>query len=56
VTYAREQLGLKGISDEVAAWIILGRRIEMNNREQKRYAALNRLGMSVMSYDRLLGI
>jgi hypothetical protein len=56
VAYAREQLGLKGISDSVAAWIVLGRRAEMNKREQKRYAALNRLGIAVMSYDRLLGI
>ena len=56
VAYAREQLELTGISTDVAAWIILGRRAEMNDRQQKRYAALNRLGITVLSYDRLFEI
>jgi hypothetical protein len=56
VAYAREQLKLKGISGEVSPWIILGRRTAMTDRQQKRYAALNRLGITVLSYDRLLDV
>lgn len=56
IAYARAELGLKGISGELAACIIIGRRAVMNNHQQKRYAALNRMGFTVLSYDRLLDI
>ncbi|HET8579443.1 MAG TPA: Shedu anti-phage system protein SduA domain-containing protein [Nitrospiraceae bacterium] len=54
VAYARATIGLKGISNEITAWIVIGRRRPMNNRQQRRYAALNRMGFTVLSYDRLL--
>lgn len=56
IAYARGELDLKGISGDLAACIIIGRRAAMNNHQQKRYAALNRMGFTVLSYDRLLDI
>jgi len=52
--YARGELGLAGISGALTAYVVIGRREAMNDRQRKRYAALDRMGFSVLSYDRLL--
>lgn len=54
LTYARGTLGLKGISNELNTWIVIGRRSTLNERQRRRYAALNRKGFTILSYDRLL--
>jgi hypothetical protein len=56
VAYARSELGLKGISGLLESWVIIGRRATMNDRQQKRYGALNLMGLTVLSYDRLLDV
>lgn len=54
IAYARTQLNLKRVSAEMDAWIVIGRRHSMNENQLKRYSALKRLGVQVMSFDRLI--
>jgi hypothetical protein len=48
IAYAQAELGLKEISNELEAWIIIGRRANMSEAQRKRYASLNRLGFTVL--------
>jgi len=56
VAYARQGLGLEGISSDISAWIVIGRRVAMSQLHRQRYASLDRLGIKVLSYDRLLDV
>jgi hypothetical protein len=54
VSYARTELGLKGISSDIRSGIVIGRRVTMNQKQLERYEMLKKIGIEVMSYDRLL--
>lgn len=53
VNYAREQLGLKDIDAECTAYLIIGRRANLNQKHAKLYRELSDNKTVVMSYDRL---
>lgn len=53
IAYARNELALKGISGDLEAWVVIGRRMDMNSRQRRRYAALKKAGYHVCSFDRL---
>lgn len=53
VAYARQERGLKDIDGNCAAVVVIGRRSSLDSRQIKKYRALSRDGITVMSYDRL---
>ena len=53
VGYARRERGLKDIEGGCEAVIVIGRRSSLDPKQIKRYRALSRDGITVMSYDRL---
>lgn len=54
VAYARGELGLKDIEAACPAYVIIGRRSNLDPKQIKTYRALSSDGNTVMSYDRLL--
>lgn len=53
VAYARDELGLKDIEAACPAYIVIGRRANLDPKQSKIYRALSADGVTVMSYDRL---
>jgi hypothetical protein len=55
ISYARDTLGFRGIHAEVPAYVLIGRRIHLDNKDLPRYRELSlSTGANIMSYDRLL--
>ena len=54
VAYARNEIGLKDITGNCPAFVIIGRRGSLDPKQIKIYRALSADGITVMSYDRLL--
>lgn len=54
VAYARGELGLKDIEATCSAYVVIGRRGNLDPKQVKTYRALSSEGTTVMSYDRLL--
>lgn len=54
ISYARTQLGFKGIEGECDALAVIGRRTQLDTNRVQRYRELSRDGIAVMSYDRIL--
>lgn len=53
INYAREQLGLKDIDAECTAYLIIGRRANLDQKQAKLYREMSDNKTVVMSYDRL---
>ena len=53
VAYARQERGLEDIDGNCAAIVVIGRRRSLDPQHVKKYRALSRDGIAVMSYDRL---
>jgi Domain of unknown function (DUF4263) len=54
IQYAQHQLGFRDLDDGFRAYIVIGRRKDMNERERLRYRELSRGGLEVLTYDRLV--
>ena len=53
IAYARQERGLTDIDGNCDAVVVIGRRSSLDPRQIKKYRALSRDGIIVMSYDRL---
>ena len=53
IAYARQERGLKDIDGNCDAVVVIGRRSSLVPRQVRKYRALSRDGITVMSYDRL---
>jgi len=53
VAYARDERGLEDIDGRCEAFVIIGRRSNLDAKQARRYRALSTDGVTVMTYDRL---
>lgn len=55
IAYARSTRGFQGIHAEIAAYVLIGRRMHLDPKHLARYQELSlSSGANVLSYDRLL--